>query len=72
MVLNKEKMITNELPVGVIFRVENGNWIGQIVEGEDGNKYIHVLNNSKISDWLYNAESFSENNITILKQLTED
>lgn len=59
-------MITNELPVGVVFRVENGNWIGQIVEGEDGKKYIHVLDNSKISDWLYNAERFSENNITIL------
>ena len=46
-------MITNELPVGVVFRVENGNWIGQIVEGEDGKKYIHVLDNPKISDWPY-------------------
>lgn len=64
-------MITNELPVGTVFRVENGNWIGQIVEGEDGKKYIHVPNNSKISDWPYNVERLSENTITILNHLTK-
>lgn len=61
----------NELPVGTVFRVENGNWIGQIVEGKDGKKYIHVPNNSKISDWPYNAERLSENTITILNHLTK-
>lgn len=62
-------MITNELPVGTVFRVENGNWTGQIVEGEDGKKYIHVLNNPEIPNWPYNAEKFSENNITIIELL---
>lgn len=61
-------MITNELPVGVIFRVENGNWIGQIVEGKDGKKYIHVLDNPEVSDWPYNAERLNENIITILSR----